>query len=345
MLATAGFGQVMLLNDTWVDGDRTDTTLPDESAWFASNVGSTPTLTASSGMLTGNVRMFETNTSSRLWITHFTPAGMPVELADGETLKVSVAFSVVNVTTSPTTSRGLRIGLFNFSETGAARVTGDGFSTGSGGGAPGTNVTGYILNQNFGERFTINSPIQLMKRTDTANVNLMGASAVFTALSSGGGNTGDLGFRNGVPYLLEFSVKRLGSSAGITCRFSDNAGWSIQHTAVDSSSANFRFDGLAFRPNSVVDTADAFLFSRCRAETIPYELRVLSLEYPTPMGARVRWSALIGKSYQIEWRTSFDAGSAWTALGSVVAAASVESFDDLDAFLNTEGFYRVVQMP
>jgi hypothetical protein len=39
-------GQVTLLDDTWSDGDRADTALPDESAWFASNAGTTPTLSA-----------------------------------------------------------------------------------------------------------------------------------------------------------------------------------------------------------------------------------------------------------------------------------------------------------
>jgi hypothetical protein len=344
LMAANGSGQVMLLDDTWMDGDRTDTALPDESAWFASSVANTPTLSAAPGLLTGDVRMFETNTSSRLWLTHFTPAGAPVELVDGETFKVSLDFRALGVTTSNATSRGLRVGMFNFSENGAARVTGDGFSTGSGGGAPGTNVTGYLLNQNFGQRITVNNPIQLMKRTDTANVNLMGASGVFTALSSGGGPPDAPGFRNGVSYLLEFSVKRTGNSAEITCRFSDNDGWSIQHTAVDPG-ANFRFDGLAFRPNSVPDTADTFQFSRCRVETIPFQLHVLEFKYPTLIGARVIWSALPGKSYQVEWRPSFDAGQSWTVLTTIIASGTIEFFEDPDAFLSTEGYYRVVQVP
>ena len=64
----------VLVDDDWSDGDRTNTNLPDDSAWFASSVAGTPTLTSSIGALTGNVRMFETNICSRLWITHFTPA-------------------------------------------------------------------------------------------------------------------------------------------------------------------------------------------------------------------------------------------------------------------------------
>src|SRR5436190_1514154 len=202
----------VLLDDHWDDGDRTDTNLPEESAWFASSAFGTPTLSVASGALTGNVLMFGTNTSSRLWITHFTSAGSSVELGIGDTLKVTLVFIPTNVTASPSTTRGLRVGLFNFSEPGANRVTADGFSTGAGGGAPGTNVTGYMLNMNFAQTLTIGSPIQIMKRTDLPNINLMGATAVFTSLGSGGGTAGGPAFRSGVVYTMELSATRLQNS-------------------------------------------------------------------------------------------------------------------------------------
>jgi hypothetical protein len=65
LFATSAFGAV-LLDDNWDDGDRTDTNLPDESAWYGSTAFSTATLSASVGALRGNVLMFETNSSSRL---------------------------------------------------------------------------------------------------------------------------------------------------------------------------------------------------------------------------------------------------------------------------------------
>src|SRR5258705_8960592 len=89
----------VLLDEDWDDGDRTDTNLPEESAWFASSVPGGPTLSTSVGSLTGNVLMFETNTSSRLWITHFTPAGSPGELAMGDTLKVTLLFTAKEIAT------------------------------------------------------------------------------------------------------------------------------------------------------------------------------------------------------------------------------------------------------
>src|SRR6185436_13657156 len=130
----------------------------------------------------------------------------------GDTLKASLVFTATNIATAPGTGRGLRIGLFNFSEAGANRVSADGFSTGAGGGAPGANVTGYMINMNFAQTNTINNPLQIMKRTDLPNVNLLGATAAYSSLSTGGGLLGAAAFSNDVPYTMELSVKRLDTS-------------------------------------------------------------------------------------------------------------------------------------
>jgi hypothetical protein len=332
-----------LVDDSWTDGTRDDTNLPEESAWFANNAAGSPTLSAGADSLTGYVRMFETNTSSRLWITHFTPAGSPVVLTPGETLKVTLVFQAIGITASPNTVRGLRIGLFNFSEPGAARVNGDGFSTGAGGGAPGANVTGYMLNMNFAQSFTVTAPLQTMKRTDTANLNLMGSSAVFTTLSSGGGPSGVPGFSDGAQYTFEFSARRLEAATEITTKFSDANGWSISHTAIDATNPTFAFDGFAIRPNSVADTAEFFGFTRFKAETVPYELRIRSLRFDVIEGVVLTWDSLPGRSYQVESRSAFGEESPWTLLETVAAAGLSTSYTDFLGLFETQRFYRVVE--
>jgi len=334
----------VLVDDDWDDGDRTETNLPDESAWYASSAITTPTLSSAIGTLTGNVRMFETNTGSRLWISHFTPAGAPVELALGETLKITATFSAANITTSPATSRGLRIGLFNFSEPGATRVSADGFSTGSGAGAPGANVTGYILNMNFAPSFTINNPLQIMKRTDTATNNLMGASAVFTALSSGGGLSGTPGFANGVTYTMEFSAKRFEATTEITTKFFDDSGWNISHTATDVGAPTFRFDGFAVRANGVADTADSITFSRFKAEVLPFETRITSVAFTIVDGLTLTWASLPGKTYNIEWRSSLDPTDQWATLDTVASGGTSTSFSDIEAPFYPNRFYQIVEI-
>ena len=345
ILATAWpiFSDV-LLEDDWDDGDRSDTNLPEESAWFANNAAGSPTLSIIPGSLIGNIRMFETNTSSRLWITHFAPAGSPVDLAAGDTLKVTLSFRPENVPDMPSTSRGVRIGLLNFSEPGASQVSADGFSTGAGAGAPGANVTGYILNMNFAHTLIAN-PLQIMKRTDTATNNLMGALAVFTSLGSGGGGAEAPGFQSGVLYTLVFSITPFSTSAQLTTKLSDDAGWSISHTVTDVMSPNVRFDGFAVRPNSVADSADSLTFTQFKVEVIPYSLRITSVEFLPETGTTVTWDALIGATYQVEWRGTLEEGGFWTSLGSITAANVSESFHDPDAAFDAQRFYRVVELP
>jgi len=343
VLSTTISPAAVLLDDDWDDGDRTDTNFPEESAWFGSSVLTTnPTLSASIGSLTGNVLMFETNTSSRLWITHFTPAGTPAELGLGETLKITLAFTASGVTTNPATTRGLRIGLFNFSETGASRVSADGFSTGAGGGAPGANVTGYMINMNFAQTNTINSPLQIMKRTDLPNINLMGATAAYSSLSSGGGILGAPAFSNDVPYTMELSVKRLDTSVEITVRFFDTNGWGITNQVADASNPNLRFDGFAMRPNSVGDSAQSFTFTRFKAETVPFALRFTSIKFDTPETLTLTWDSIPNQAYQVEWRDDLLESSPWNFLGTVIATGQSTSMQD-PAATWIQRFYRVIQ--
>ena len=291
--------------------------------------------------------MFETNGSSRLWITHFTPEGTPAELTQvGETLKTTLTFVPSNVTTNPIDSRGLRIGLFNFSETGATRVNADGFSTFSGGGAPGANVTGYMLNLNFAQVFTINNPIEFMKRTDLPTNNLMGTRAVFARIgSTGGGNALTPGFSNDVLYTIEFSVRSLGDSNDLTCTISDTNGWSISHTVTDSILPVKRFDSLAIRPTAVLDTADALSFRRFKAEIVPFVPRVTGIVLnPDVLSVTINWESLPGKTYQLEYAATVDAAT-WDAVGTVTTIGSTGSMDDPNGPFENQRFYRVQQLP
>jgi hypothetical protein len=336
----------VLLDDDWDDADRTDTNLPDESAWFGNTVAGGPTLSAATNALTALVRV-DANVSSRLWITHFTPAGSPATLNLGDTLKLTLSFVPRNVTLSSTTSRGLRIGLFNFSEPGAARVIADGFSTGAGAGAPGTNVTGYMLNMNFAQTNTINSPLEIMKRTDMTTNNLMGTTAAFQRVgATGGGSVGNPGFSNDVPYTFEFSIRRMTEGSQITTTFADTNGWSMTHSVTDLFDPTFRFDGLAIRPNGVVDTADAFVFTRLKVETIPYELRIRSARFKTPQVLELQWESLPGKRYEVHWRAGLEPNQSWSLLGAAVdSQGTTTSFDDGDVPFEIQRFYRVFEQP
>lgn len=335
----------VLLDDDWDDGNRTDTNLPEESAWFGNTVAGAPTLSAAPNALTGHVRV-DANTSSRLWITHFTPAGSPAELAVGETLKVTFNFIPRIVATAPGVQRGLRIGVFNFSGPGAARAMADGFSTGGGGGAPGLNVTGYMLNMNFAQAFTANNPLQLMKRIDMTTNNLMGVTSAYASMGNGGGPNGSPGFSNDVPYTLEFSIRRLSdATVQITTTFSDTNGWSISHSVTDTDAHNFGFDGFAIRPNSVGDSAESFTFTRLKVEKLPFEARITSARFVDSLTLELQWDSLPGKTYEVQARLGLEPGYTWGVLTTVPSQGASTIAADGDAGFELQKFYRIFQLP
>lgn len=119
---------INILDDTWADGNRSNTSLPTNAAWYASSGSS---LTATTGSMTG----ITGGGSSRTWWTYFTTNSLsPVQLDVGDTLKVTLVFTPNGVNTNNATHR-LPIGLFDFS--GGTRRTSDGDSPNASG------VTGY----------------------------------------------------------------------------------------------------------------------------------------------------------------------------------------------------------
>ena len=255
-------------------------------------------------------------------------------------------FSASGITTAPATSRGLRIGLFDFSEPGSARVTADGFSTGTGAGSPGTNVTGYMLNLNFAQAFTINNPIEIMKRTDTTAINLMGASTNFTRVgTTGGGVSGTPGFSNDVAYTLVFAAQLMVDSVDLTVTISNTNGWSISHTVTDSTSPVMRFDSLAIRPNSVLDSAETFIFKQHKAELIPFHPRLTGVALnPDQLTVAITWESLPGKSYELEWAQAVNAAT-WNVVGTTTSAGRSASLIDRNGYFEDQRFYRVRQLP
>ena len=201
-----------------------------------------------------------------------------------------------------------------------------------------------MLNMNFGQTFMANAPLELMKRTDTTNINLMGALAVFTRLSTGGGIANSPAFSNDMPYTLEFLIRRLDGGVEIATTFSDTNGWSVSHNATDSLNPTFKFDGFALRPNSVADTVDSFTFTRLKVETIPYELRIRSIRFISPAVLQLSWDSLPGKTYEVQWREGLEPNFDWQLLGTVPAQGTTALADDGDVGFYVQRFYRVLQV-
>lgn len=252
-LARVAFAEVVL-DDTWADGTRTDTNLPAESAWYESSSGN---LAVTAGAMTAS----SASGSSRTWWTYFTLAGAtPVQLAAGETLKVTLVFTPDQVNTG-NLKRGFSVGLYDFSA--GAR------STGTSGSPAGANVKGYMVNVNFARTFGFDAPLEIRQRTTPGSSDLMSSSGAYTTLSAGGGSEGADAFISGTEYTLEIAATRNGSALEITARFSSPDGWSSSHTATSTADAVTSFDGFALRTTKTSETAARFVITRFKVERVP----------------------------------------------------------------------------
>lgn len=280
-LSAPAYSQVFV-QDNWADGSRNDTDLPNEAAWFA-NDATGANLTATTGSMTATI-----GTGSAQWVTFFTAVGAPASLGVGQTLTATAVFTPAGVGAN-NTSRGLRLGLYNFSS-GGTRMTADGFSTGTGTGAPGANVKGYMLNMNFGVTFGQDNPFQIMERTTLSSVSLMGTSGDYTALSSGpSGSLNDPAFVSGVAYTLQFSVTRTGAdSLDVTTHFTGD-GLDISHTATDAAAANFDFDAFAIRPAGSASGATSLTFTEFQVAVVPEPSTWAALAVQAALGLGFLW--------------------------------------------------------
>ena len=260
----------VIVDDTWADGARTDTVLPGETAWFAYSAApfsdSTATLTNyAPGSMTG----ISNPTNSCTWLTYFTtnPA-TPVDLAVGETLKVTLVFIPTNVAVfAGGTQYGLRIGLFDFAD-GGTRATADGYFVGGTTGS-GTNVAGYLLNQSCYTAFPVDGPMQFWTRTNLPNGNLMGALAnVYGQVGTNGpaGYSNAPGFVSGMQYTLEFSAARTASNSVTLSTKITGTNLDLYNSVTDTNYSYHRFDCFAVRTGNATNTAASFTFTEFRVE-------------------------------------------------------------------------------
>jgi hypothetical protein len=259
-LAASASATVIVDQTTWTTETRMLTSLPNRVGWFSNT--SAGTLSVANGNLIGTI----SSSSSAIWVTHFTSAASPQTIAVGQALKVSLVFTPTDV--SQNTNRGLRIGLFNFSN--GTRANSDGLST-SGLGA---GVTGYMLNANFSQTVgagTVDAPqgaLQIMERTSISSVSLMGTTSDFAVLGTGGIMTGEPAFQSNTQYTFEFTIVRNADSVDIITSFTDGLGFSTSHTVTDSTNFIDTFDTFAIRPANSAQVASSFIIDQFKVELV-----------------------------------------------------------------------------
>jgi hypothetical protein len=270
LVAACPARSAILLDDTWADGNRTNTALPADAAWWSSStLGGAGDLTSLPGSMSGSVP----RSSAVLWISYFTTNGAaPVSLVHiGDTLTLTFKFSLTGLGTNNAAS-DFRVAVANtydsaaVSAPGTPRVNSD---ASFGSSSLGKGVQGYALFQNLCSNFSSASPMILRLRTNLTTVTLLSVTGDWQRLGSGPGNTNAFGgFANGVTYSLQLSLRKLGLQAlAFNATWSNHAsGANLSCTVTNAAADNFNFDTVALRPQTGSTTATNFTFTNCKVE-------------------------------------------------------------------------------
>jgi hypothetical protein len=277
-LGTMNASASVLLNDTFADGSRAETSLPNESAVWVSHASGVT-------MGAGSLQFDQTASSGsqKMW-THFAADGSPVSLAVGDQLIATIEFTPRN-TLYDISNRSFRFGLFN--DPTDPQVAADLNSDGGGSGSPWTDATGYGVQIALSLGTTASTAANVGKRTDQANSSLMGSSGAWTFTNSGNPIVNTLD----TLYTATLSLNRLAvNQMQVTFAIADAGGVISTHTILDDPTGTGEFgtdpvatdfDQLFFRWSNNTQTADLFDFSRLSVEYIaipePATLSLLGL--------------------------------------------------------------------
>jgi len=258
----------IIVNDTWIDGSRTDPAQPVysengtdgdldgnvESAWYhAGSGGTSSTVINGNPGVTPGVLRSTVGTGSTSLTTYFTPEAAPLTLVNpGDNFKITwgfTPFGVVSTNSNP--GQSFRIAIADSPL--ANRLTVDG--------APGTGVYGgYALFASMSTTVNHANPFNLMERNP--------ASAAFLSASAAWANLDDeevaglTGYTDGVRYLFTFSAT-LNNLGGLDI-YSSMAGGALggdglhEVTFTDATPNTLSFDTFAVRPSSFGTTAEVF---------------------------------------------------------------------------------------
>jgi hypothetical protein len=335
----------MVMNDTFLDGglgfdNRNNPPLSStNSLWYTS---ATTNLTALGQ--NGNLLAIPIAGNSSLWLGYFTDTNKPpVHLEVGRAIKVTLPFKP-NSFAAVTNNARLRFGLFDYYD-GAERITQDGASAGGTRG-DGAGVRGYLLNLDFGQNFSVSSPLQLLARESLLDDNLMGAIGNYQSFGSGpagGGYGGAAAFTAGTEYTLEFTVARTAVNTAVFTTTITGGGTNWSHAITDNSFAYHRFDSFAVRPASLETSADSFTFAEFKVEVVeatpPFNIRIQVL---SPTSIKLTWNSVSGVTYKVLSRNTIS--SIETTDATIVATGSSTSYTNAPVSA-AERYYRVLAVP
>ncbi len=260
---------VVLLDDTWADASRTETSLPTESAFW---VGHPDQVT----MGTNSLAYSMGTSSEKLW-TYFAPNGSPVSIGVGQQLVTTIKFTPTGLYS--TGSENFRFGLFNDPTDSQilSDTNDDGGGTGDLGQAdPWTDSEGYAVQLALSDGVTASDNPYIGKRTDLTNSSLLGSSGAYTWVNDSAG--ANIVATSGALVTMEFILDRVGADE-MLATFTISQGGSVLSTLqmTDASGIYTDFDQLFFRLSKAEGSADVLDFHELKVELVPEPATMLLL--------------------------------------------------------------------
>jgi hypothetical protein len=253
----------VLLNETFADGSRGETDLPNESAVWISHP-------ASVTMNPGSLRYTQSGSSQKLW-TYFAADGAPISLNVGDQLIAEIDF-IPRTGLYDQSSRSFRFGLFTDPTDG--HVTSDLNDDGGGASDPWTDSTGYGVQIALSSGETSSTTANVGKRTDQANTSLMGSGGAWTFTNGGDPIVNTLD----TTYTLTLALERVAvDQMAVSFRIADAGGVISTHSILDDPNGSGAFgtgpiatdfDHLFFRFSNNTSTADAIEMLRMSVEYV-----------------------------------------------------------------------------
>lgn len=256
----------VLLYDTFADGSRVETNLPNESGFWASSAGDVTTSV-------GNVALDMAGSSRRMH-TYFAPEGSPVSLNVGEQLKATIEISAEGYF-SDSSSRNFRLGLFYDDVQMAQDGVGDsGLSNGW------YDATGFNAQFSLSSSDT-SANARVGKRTATeGTLSLLGSDSAYTYAPNGDKVTFlSLETIYTITMLVDYKAADL---MEVTFTFSEGDTLLASASLTDDGTFGGKpmytdFDLLMFRLSSEAGTADVVNFQSIKIEHIIPEPATIAL--------------------------------------------------------------------
>lgn len=282
---TTSVHAAILVNDTWLDGNRTDPAAPTysengtdldsdndlESVWYRSGEGTLAPV-GPGGPLRGDMLGDATPvaTSSASWTTYFTPQGSEVTLANpGDSIKVTWVFTTGDVNAT-NTSQAMRFALIDS----ATFLAADGTPSGS--------ATGYAMFINMGETLGHSNSYNLRGRT--ANSAILSSSGDWGTNIANSGVANDPGYTDNTQYTMVWTVTRnANGNHDISVSMNGgtlgpgNAGLLTIASDIAPNGGSHKFDTFTLRPSRADQTATVF-------DTSLFKVEFSSVPEPTSLG-------------------------------------------------------------